>query len=219
MARVSPQTQLPLEIGDYSSLKALRMAAATCKRCPLWKNATQTVFGEGPAHASLVFVGEQPGDKEDIQGHPFVGPAGVVLDKALSEAEIPRSEIYVTNAVKHFKNEPRGKRRLHKRPDPHEIKICSAWLNAEVELIKPRMVIGLGTTAAYALLGSAVTIHASRRKQLTMPLGFNVAITTHPSAILRQPDDESREQAYKQLVEDFVWIRKWAEKLGVAHSR
>ena len=214
MARTSAQTQLPLELGEYSSLKALRTAAAACKRCPLWKNATQTVFGEGPSRAALVFVGEQPGDKEDIQGHPFVGPAGTVFDKALSEADIPRSEIYVTNAVKHFKNEPRGKRRLHKRPDPHEIKICSAWLTAEINLIKPKLVIGLGTTAAYALLGRAVTIHAARRKQLIAPSGFNVAITTHPSAILRQPDDDSRERAYKQLVEDFVWIRKWESKLS-----
>jgi len=219
MARASAHTQFSLDRREYADLGALKADAAECKRCELWKNATQTVFGEGPSDAALVFVGEQPGDKEDIQGHPFVGPAGDVLDKALSDAKIVRSEVYVTNAVKHFKNEPRGKRRLHKRPDPHEIKICSAWLDAELELIKPRLVVGLGTTAGYALMGRAVTIHASRQKQLSSPAGYNIAITTHPSAILRQPDDASRERAYAQLVEDFVCIKKWASELGVSHSR
>jgi DNA polymerase len=200
--------------GAYRSLGALRAAAADCRRCPIWANATQAVFGEGPSHASLVFVGEQPGDKEDIAGHPFVGPAGVVLDKALGDAKIPRSEVYVTNAVKHFKNEPRGKRRLHKRPDPNEIRICGAWLAQELKLIKPKLVIALGTTAAFSLMGHAVTIRDSRRKQLATPDGFNVAVTTHPSAILRMPDDKSRKEAYALLVEDFVWIRKLAHKLG-----
>ena len=201
-------------MSTHADLDAVKAVAAGCRRCLLWKDATQTVFGEGPSDASLVFVGEQPGDKEDIAGHPFVGPAGVVFDNALRDARIPRAEIYVTNAVKHFKNEMRGKRRLHKRPDPHEIKICRSWLAEEIRLIKPRVVVALGATAGFSLMGRAVTIHSSRRKEFTSPEGYHVAITTHPSAILRQIDDAARERTYAQLVEDFVWIKKWEHKLA-----
>lgn len=207
MARASFQTELPLDFGTYTDLEALRAAAASCKRCMLWRHATQTVFGEGPPNASLVLVGEQPGDKEDLAGHPFVGPAGAILDKALKDAKIPRAQAYVTNAVKHFKNEPRGKRRLHKRPDPNEIRICSAWLRREIQIIEPKLVVALGATAAYALLSRTITIRDSRQQIFSSPDGFSIVVTNHPSAILRMSDDESRRQAYSHLVEDFVWIR------------
>ncbi len=163
------------------------------------QNATQTVFGTGRASARLVLVGEQPGDREDIEGAPFVGPAGILLDRCLAEADIDRSDVYVTNAVKHFKWEPRGKRRLHKKPTAHEIAACRPWLDAELEEIQPEMIVCLGATAAQALLGQRLSRHADRGKPLFPPGLPPVLATVHPSSILRAPDHKSREQAPPQL--------------------
>jgi DNA polymerase len=192
----------------YRSLAAARKAAAQCERCPLYKNATQTVFGEGPAHARVVFVGEQPGDQEDLQGKPFVGPAGVMFDRALDEAGIDRKLVYVTNAVKHFKFEPRGKRRLHKKPNNAEIEACRWWLDNELELLKPQLAVALGATAARALTGRDVTISRSRGK--LMPLRDNVEgfITVHPSFLLRLPDAASKEREYAHFVADLKRVAR-----------
>jgi DNA polymerase len=185
-----------------TTIAALRAEAATCTRCPLYRNATQTVFGEGAAHADIMFVGEQPGDQEDIAGRPFVGPAGKVFDRALAEAGIDRHRTYVTNAVKHFKNEPRGKRRLHRRPNAYEISRCKWWLDAELALVKPKLVVALGATAATALTGRAVAIGRERNVPITLPDGHAALITTHPSAILRMRDDAERHAAMAMLVRD-----------------
>ena len=191
----------------YRSLTAERQDAADCRRCPLYRNATQTVFGEGPAHAAVVFVGEQPGDQEDLAGKPFVGPAGAMFDRALAEAGIDRSLVYVTNAVKHFKFEPRGKRRLHKKPNAYEIERCSWWLDKELRLVKPRLAVALGATAARALLGKVTTISRIRGDFLKLPEreadGF---VTVHPSSLLRAPDEASREREYARFVADMKAI-------------
>ena len=172
------------------SLDDLRREAASCRACPLWKNATQTVFGEGPSDAEIMLVGEQPGDREDLTGHPFVGPAGLILDRALADAGIDRARVYVTNAVKHFKFEPRGKRRLHKRPNAGEIKVCSTrWLFGEIEAITPQLVVALGATAAQSLVGRPVPILSNRGEVLDLPSGLQVLITVHPSALLRLRDE------------------------------
>jgi len=188
----------------YTSLRQAREAAAGCRRCPLYQDATQTVFGEGPAHAPVMFVGEQPGDQEDIQGKPFVGPAGRLLDRALVEAGIDRSRIYVTNAVKHFKFEPRGKRRLHKKPNAYEIDRCKWWLDNELRLIRPQLAVALGATAARALFGRAVTISRARGEVVALPdrEGIDAFVTVHPSSLLRAPDDESRAHEYARFVAD-----------------
>jgi DNA polymerase len=177
----------------------------------LWKNATQTVFGEGPAGAEIVFVGEQPGDKEDLQGHPFVGPAGLLLDRALADAGVDRGRVYVTNAVKHFKFEPRGKRRLHKRPNASEIKICRRWLSEEIELIHPRLIVALGATAAQGLAERAIPVQSNRGKVLDVANGLRVFITIHPSALLRLQDDEERHSAYAGFVNDLRAIEQLAK--------
>jgi DNA polymerase len=177
----------------------------------LWKNATQTVFGEGPAGAEIVFVGEQPGDKEDLQGHPFVGPAGLLLDRALADAGVDRGRVYVTNAVKHFKFEPRGKRRLHKRPNASEIKICRRWLSEEIELIHPRLIVALGATAAQGLAERAIPVQSNRGKLLDVANGLRVFITIHPSALLRLQDDEERHSAYAGFVNDLRAIEQLAK--------
>ena len=192
-------------------LDSLRREAASCRACPLWKNATQTVFGEGPADAEIVFVGEQPGDKEDLQGRPFVGPAGLLLDRALAEAGVDRRRVYVTNAVKHFKFEPRGKRRLHKRPNASEIKICRRWLSEEIELIRPRLIVALGATAAQGLAERAIPVHSNRGKVLNVANGLRVFITIHPSALLRLQDDEERHSAYAAFVNDLREIEQLAK--------
>jgi len=195
----------------FTSLKQVREAAATCQRCPLYRNATQTVFGEGPAHAPVVFIGEQPGDQEDIQGKPFVGPAGRMLDRALEEAGIDRKRVYVTNAVKHFKFEQtRGKRRLHKKPNAYEIERCNWWLDKELGLIAPKLAVALGTTAARALFGRAITISRVRGDFLPLPAygaleGF---VTVHPSALLRAPDEESRHREYARFLTDMRAIAR-----------
>ena len=184
------------------SLKALRAAEAACTRCPLYRNATQVVPGEGPARARLMMVGEQPGDQEDRQGHPFVGPAGVMLAKALDEAGIDRDAVFVTNAVKHFKFEPRGKRRLHKRPNAHEIDRCHLWFEFERKLIKPVLIVALGATAVRSVFGKPMTIGRIRGKVMPLEGGGRMLATVHPSAILRAPDDKSRRAMFNAFVAD-----------------
>ena len=196
------------EPAPYRSLTAAREDAATCRRCPLYKDATQTVFGEGPAHARVVFVGEQPGDQEDLQGKPFVGPAGAVLDRALEEAGIDRKLVYVTNAVKHFKFTPRGKRRLHQKPNNAEIEACQWWLDSELKLLKPRLAVALGATAARALTGRDVTISRTRGKLMRLRDSVEGFITVHPSFLLRLPDPESKEREFAHFVADLKLVAK-----------
>ena len=177
-------------------------AVQQCRGCDLYKYATQAVFGEGPKSARLMLVGEQPGDQEDRQGEPFVGPAGALLDKALVDAGIPRNQAYLTNAVKHFKWEPRGKRRIHKKPRVSEIKACRPWLEAELRAVKPVVIVCLGATAAQSVMGAQFKLMQSRGKVLPSPLGSPVVATIHPSAVLRAPDSEGRRAAYQMLVAD-----------------
>jgi len=186
------------------TLSSLRRAAATCKACDLWKNATQTVFGEGLPKASIVMVGEQPGDREDVAGHPFVGPAGTLLDKALAEAGIDRSQVYVTNTVKHFKWVPaeRGKKRIHKKPRYSEIQACRPWLDAELSVIKPDVLVCLGATAAQALLGKDFSVSRRRGELIESSLAPVVIATVHPSSVLRAVDDDSRHAQMRALVDD-----------------
>ncbi len=198
------------------SWESLREAAARCKACDLWQRGTQTVFGEGGPHARIMFVGEQPGNDEDLAGRPFVGPAGKLLDKALEAAGIDRGLAYVTNVVKHFKWEPRGKRRIHAKPNAAEIAACLPWLNAEVELIKPRVVVCLGATPAQALLGRQFRVSQSRGEWVESPLAPYVMATVHPSAILRAPDAEMRHAEMERFVED---LRKVAGVLGQTAQR
>jgi uracil-DNA glycosylase len=185
-----------------TSLRSLAEAEAACTRCPLYRNATQVVPGEGRLGASVMLVGEQPGDKEDNAGKPFVGPAGRVLDQALHDAGIAREETFITNAVKHFKHEMRGKRRLHKRPNNYEIERCKIWLDNERDLVKPSTIIALGVTAARSLTGKTVTIGKIRGKPLDMADGTRLIITVHPSALLRIEDEAERHAAYRSFVAD-----------------
>jgi DNA polymerase len=184
------------------TLSQLRAAAAECTRCPLYKNATQVVPGEGPAHAKVMLVGEQPGDKEDLAGKPFVGPAGRILDQALADAGIPRDETFVTNAVKHFKHEMRGKRRLHKRPNTYEIERCKWWNDVERLIVKPQVVIALGATAARSLTGRTVTITKMRGTPIDLHDGSRLVITIHPSALLRTEDEADKRAKYQEFVKD-----------------
>ena len=184
------------------TLDSLRKAAAGCRACPLWKRGTQTVFGEGPVDARVLLVGEQPGNDEDLAGRPFVGPAGKLLDRALAEAAIDRDRVYVTNVVKHFKWEPRGKRRIHAKPNAAEIAACRPWLDAELELIKPEVLVALGATAAQALLGRSFKVSQERGKFVPSKLARHVLATVHPSAILRAPDDATRHTEMDRFVAD-----------------
>ena len=184
------------------SLRELAEAEAACRRCPLYREATQAVPGDGPRRADFMLVGEQPGDKEDLSGKPFVGPAGRVLDQALADAGIARQQTFVTNAVKHFKYEMRGKRRLHKRPNSYEIERCRIWLEAERKLVKPKAVIALGVTAAHSLIGKTVTITKLRGKPLSLADGTRLFVTVHPSALLRIEDEADKRKAYRQFVAD-----------------
>lgn len=206
-------TKDAMPAADATSLEGLRAEAAACKLCPLWEPATQTVFGEGGAHASLVFVGEQPGDKEDIAGHPFVGPAGQVFDRALKEAGIDRREAYVTNAVKHFKFEPRGKRRIHKKPSVGEIRACSTWLDRELNLVQPDLIVMLGASAAQAVLRRTVTIGRKRGQPIEMANGRTGFVTVHPSYILRVQGEEDQARAYAEFVRD---LRAIADLAGLS---
>jgi len=197
------------------SLPGLRKAENECHRCPLYLNATQAVPGEGPKHAKVMLVGEQPGDKEDLAGKPFVGPAGRILDRGLADAGIPRNETFVTNAVKHFKFEPRGKRRLHKKPNAFEIERCKWWFEQERALVKPELIVALGATGARAVMGRAVTIGKLRGQALSLDDGTRVVITIHPSALLRTQDDDERHAAYAAFVKDL----KVAAKLVFGTNR
>ncbi len=192
-------------------IERLRREAASCQACPLWKDATQTVFGEGPPEAELMFVGEQPGDREDREGRPFVGPTGLLLDKALVEAGVDRSRVYVTNAVKHFKFEQRGKRRLHKRPNAGEIKICRHWLFDEIEAVNPRLIVALGATAAQGLTGRAIPVQSNRGAVVNAANGSRVFITIHPSALLRLQDEEEKRSGYASFVSDLRSIEQAIE--------
>ncbi len=191
-----------------TSLEDVRAAAAGCQACDLWKLGTQTVFGEGAETAKLMLVGEQPGDKEDVAGRPFVGPAGRILDEALEEAGIDRSDVYVTNAVKHFKWEARGKRRLHKRPDAREVAACRPWLDREIELVRPQLVVCMGATAAQALLGRTFKVTKQRGELFPQEAGHVVTATVHPSSILRAPDAETREREMAAFTEDLRLVAK-----------
>jgi uracil-DNA glycosylase len=190
------------------TLAQLRRAAATCERCPLFEHATQTVFGEGPLDAPVIFVGEQPGDQEDLQGKPFVGPAGSMFDRALAEAGIDRQRVYVTNAVKHFKFEQRGKRRLHKKPNAYEIERCRWWLDREIGLIAPQLAVALGVTAARGLFSRAITIARVRGKFVALRDGVEGFVTVHPSSLLRAPDEAARAREYAHFVHDMQLIAR-----------
>jgi uracil-DNA glycosylase len=205
----------PEDHSDASSLAELRREAADCRRCPLYKNATQIVFGEGAARAAIVFVGEQPGDQEDRQGKPFVGPAGKIFDRALAEAGIARKDAYVTNAVKHFKFEPRGKKRLHKRPDRGEIEACRWWLKAEIALIRPKVIVALGATAARALSGKALTIGKSRGQPIEL-MDHEGFVIVHPSYLLRVPDQAARRLEYRKFVADLRLVARHAAAKRIA---
>lgn len=194
--------------GSAKALAALRGTAKSCTRCDLYKNATQTVFGIGPAKATMMFVGEQPGDVEDRQGAPFVGPAGRLLREALQEVGIDPDDVYLTNAVKHFKWKERGKRRLHERPNYEEMMACRMWLEEEIALVKPKAIVALGATAANALLGPKVRVMRDRAKPLPSPLAELVTVTVHPSSILRAPDSAARAAARQQFVADLRTIAR-----------
>jgi uracil-DNA glycosylase len=195
-------------VPEAPSLPKLREAAAGCRACDLWKTGTQTVFGEGTRNAEIVFVGEQPGDKEDLAGRPFVGPAGRVLDEALDAAGIDRKLAYVTNAVKHFKWTPRGKRRIHAKPNWAELAACRPWLDAELAVVKPKVVVALGATAAQSLLGRQFRVTKQRGVPVESDLAPSVLATVHPSSILRQETDEDREAAMAELVADLKVVAK-----------
>jgi len=187
---------------DSSSLSTVRDAAQDCTACHLYKHATQTVFGEGPKKAPIMLVGEQPGDYEDVAGKPFVGPAGKIMDRALEEAGIDRKKVYVTNAVKHFKWEPRGKRRIHQKPNSREIAACRPWLEAELRIVSPKLLVVLGSTAGQAIFGPSFRVTRERGKVLSSKFAPKVVATVHPSSLLRQPDEESRHREYARFVSD-----------------
>jgi len=216
MAR-RPETTLPLlrQTRINNPKRALKMVAAEadkCERCHLYLNATQTVFGEGPADAALMLIGEQPGDQEDLIGRPFVGPAGKVLDAALEAAGIRRGDVYVTNAVKHFKNEPRGKRRLHKKPDTSEIDVCRWWLDNELAIVQPAVAVALGATAVRGLLGKTLPINANRGRLIPLPEGGKGLITVHPSYLLRLQEERDKRREFQLLVRDLQLARQAADQ-------
>lgn len=190
-----------------ASLAEIARDIQSCRRCGLWRNATQAAAGEGPPRAPIMLVGEQPGDQEDLQGRPFVGPAGGVLDRALAQAGVPREAVFVTNAVKHFKHELRGKRRLHKRPDASEISACRFWLDAERALVRPKLVVAMGASAILGVFGRARPVMAWRGRLLPMDGGGEALITFHPSMVLRIPDHEGRERAFRDFTADLALCR------------
>jgi len=194
------------------TLNKLKIAAAGCQACDLWKTGTQTVFGEGKSTSTVMFIGEQPGNQEDLHGKPFVGPAGNLLDKALAEAGIDRTSVYVTNVVKHFKWEPRGKRRIHEKPNAAELGACRPWLEAEIRVVQPRVIICLGSTAAQAILGPKFRVSTQRATFVPSPLAPFVTATVHPSSILRAPSDEQRRAEMALFIGDLKKIRKAIEE-------
>lgn len=206
MAASPSEADLPLFRGDRvndpsRAIELLAAEAADCTRCPLYRNATRTVFGEGPADAALMLIGEQPGDQEDLQGRPFVGPAGKVLDRALEAAGIDRASLYITNAVKHFKNEPRGKRRLHKKPDTREIDACRFWLEQELDVVRPAVAVAMGTTAARGLMRKSLAVNANRGRLIPWR-GVQALITAHPSYLLRLEEERDKRREFELLVGD-----------------
>lgn len=190
------------------TLPALKSAAKSCKGCDLYRKGTQTVFGDGAPRARVMLVGEQPGDKEDLSGQPFVGPAGALLDKALVEAEIDRKEVYVTNAVKHFNWEPRGKRRIHKKPSAMHIAACRPWLDAEIAVVKPQVIVCLGATAAQALLGRTFKVTQRRGELIVSEMAPYILATVHPSSILRAPDEETRHEEMGRFIDDLRQVKR-----------
>jgi uracil-DNA glycosylase len=205
--RAAAGTTAPL-IPERPTLPRLRAAAAGCRACDLWKRGTQTVFGEGPARADVLMVGEQPGNDEDVAGRPFVGPAGKLLDRALAAAGIDRTRVYVTNVVKHFKWVAKGKRRIHEKPGSREIAACRPWLEAEIALVRPTVIVCLGATAAQALLGKQFRVSRERGRLVPSPLARYVTATVHPSSILRAPDDESRHLEMERFVTDLKHVAR-----------
>lgn len=208
--RDDEETAAPL-VPSKPTLEKLKVAAAGCQACDLWKRGTQTVFGEGNQSSTVMFIGEQPGNSEDLQGRPFVGPAGGLLDRALTEAGIDRSKVYVTNVVKHFKWEPRGKRRIHKKPNAIEIRACRPWLEAEIKVVNPRAIICLGSTAAQAVIGPKFKVSSQRGTFVESPLAPLVTATVHPSSILRAPSDEARHVEIERFIADLKKIKKAIE--------
>jgi len=200
-------------VPSHPTLSRLREAARDCRACPLWERATQTVFGNGATDAKVAFVGEQPGFDEDLAGKPFVGPAGKLLDKALAQAGIAREEVYVTNAVKHFKWESKGQQHIHKKPNAKEVEACRPWLEAELEVVKPEVLVCLGATAAQALLGREFRVSRQRGEWVPSPLAPHVMATMHPSSILRAPDEATRHEQMAQLVEDLKKVAKVMRRL------
>ena len=211
-SRKPPKSSAEDLIPEQLTLAALKEAAVDCRACDLWKRGTQTVFGEGRQRSKVMFVGEQPGNEEDLNGKPFVGPAGRLLDEALEEAGIDRSQTYVTNVVKHFKWEPRGKRRIHKKPNAQEIAACRPWLQAEIALIKPKVIVALGATAAQALLGAQFRVTKQRGQFIESTLAPYVMATVHPSSILRAPDDETRRLEHRKFVDDLKKLARVINK-------
>lgn len=199
-------------VPNSASLRVIAGAAKDCRACPLFRHAPQTVFGAGRDSARIIFLGEQPGDQEDLAGKPFVGPAGKLLDRALEEAGIDRDEVYVTNTVKHFKWEPRGKRRIHQKPNSREIAACRPWLEAELRVVKPRLLVCLGATASQSIFGTSFRVTRERGKLLDSPLAAKVMATVHPSSLLRQPDEESRAREYALFVADLRIAGKAAQE-------
>jgi uracil-DNA glycosylase family protein len=199
----------PAPVPERPTPAKLRAAVQGCRACDLWEGATQPVIGEGARHARVVFVGEQPGDREDREGHPFVGPAGRVLDHALERAQLPRDEVYITNAVKHFRYKLRGKRRIHQKPDRWQVQACLPWLQAELEMVKPRALVCLGATAGQALLGSQIRVGRDRGRPIESDLAELVTLTVHPSSILRASSDEEREAAFEEFAADLRSVAQW----------
>jgi len=202
IAQSGDDVWVPAPLPDTNSLAKIAIAAKECTACPLYKRATQTVFGEGPKHATMFMIGEQPGDYEDVAGKPFVGPAGKILNRALEDAGIERDEVYVTNAVKHFKWEPRGKRRIHQKPSARDIAACRPWLEAELRLVEPKLVVLLGSTAGQTIFGPSFRVMKQRGKVLSSRPAPKIVATVHPSSLLRQPDEASREREYQRFVAD-----------------
>jgi DNA polymerase len=211
-AQKRPEPEMKRRAKSSNSIEALREEAASCRACHLWKDATQTVFGEGPQHAEIMLVGEQPGDKEDLAGHPFVGPAGQMLDRALKEAGVDRDKVYVTNAVKHFKFVPRGKIRLHQKPATPEIKACRPWYERELAAVKPGLVVAMGATAAQCVFGKITPINKNRGRLIDLDEGVQALVTVHPSYLLRLPDEDAKAEEYRRFVDDLKIAAEFSRK-------